>query len=36
MTITKSMKYLDEHGTQMNFWMIIGSKQIVWMKLLAS
>jgi hypothetical protein len=32
--ITKMMKYLDECGTWMNFWMIIQSKQIVWMKLL--
>jgi hypothetical protein len=27
-------KYLDEHGASMNFWMIIGSKRIIWMKLL--
>jgi len=25
------MKYLDEHGTLMNFWMIIGSIPISWM-----
>ncbi len=36
MTITKNMKYLDEHESQMNFWMIIGSRRIVWMKLLAN
>ncbi len=35
MTIIKNMKYLDEHGAQMNIWMIIGSTQIVQMKLLA-
>jgi hypothetical protein len=28
MTITKSMKYLDEHGTQMNFWMIIEVNEL--------
>jgi hypothetical protein len=33
--VTKRMKYLDERGAQMNFWMIIGSRQIVWMKFLA-
>jgi hypothetical protein len=27
MKVTKWMKYLDKHGTWMNFWMIIGSKQ---------
>jgi len=32
----KKMKYLDEHESQMNFWMIIGSRRIVWMKLLAN
>jgi hypothetical protein len=25
MKITKSMKYLDEHGAPMNSWMIIGN-----------
>jgi len=30
----KKMKYLDEYGTWMNFWMIIRSWQIVWMKVL--
>ncbi len=34
--ITKWMKYLDEHGACMNFWMITKSKQIVWMKFPAS
>jgi hypothetical protein len=28
------MKYLDEHGAWMNFWMIIGSKRIILMKTL--
>ncbi len=32
--VTKWMKYLDEHGTWMNFWMIIGNRIIFWMKLL--
>jgi len=27
------MKYLDECGTWMKFWMIIGSRQIVLIKL---
>jgi hypothetical protein len=35
MTITKNMKYLDECETWMNFWMIIGSRWIFCMKLLA-
>jgi hypothetical protein len=29
----KKMKYLNERATWMNFWMIIGSRQICWMKL---
>ncbi len=29
----KKMKYLDERGAWMNFWMIIGSRQIIWIKL---
>ncbi len=28
------MKYLDEHGAWMNFWMKIGIRRIIWMKLL--
>ncbi len=27
--------YMDEHGTWMKMWMIIGSRRIVWIKLLA-
>jgi hypothetical protein len=29
----KRMKYLDERGTWMNFWMIIKNKWNFWMKL---
>ncbi len=29
MIVTKNMKYLDECGAWMNFWMIIGNWQIV-------
>jgi hypothetical protein len=28
------MKYLDECGAGMNFWMIIKNRQIVWMKVI--
>jgi hypothetical protein len=31
----KKDEYLDERGARMNFWMIIGNKQIVVIKLLA-
>jgi hypothetical protein len=33
-TNSKRMKYLEKRGTWMNLWMIIGSRWIVWMKLL--
>jgi hypothetical protein len=36
MKVTRRMKYLDECGAWMNFWMIIGSRQIVWIKLSTS
>ncbi len=32
-TNTKNMKYLNECGAWMNFWMINGSWRIIWMKL---
>ncbi len=34
MQVTKRMKYLGEHGTRMNFWMIIRNRKKSWMKLL--
>jgi hypothetical protein len=36
MIVTKNMKHLDECGAQMNFWMIIESRRIIWMKIFVS
>jgi hypothetical protein len=36
MKVIERMKYLDERGTLMKFWMIIGNRQKNWMKILTN